>query len=138
MHFWLRRGVAGFCMDVINLISKDQSFPDTLVSELGSKFQPGERFYIKGPRFHEFMYGIYDNVLSKYDTMTVGKTLYILDMREIIKTVGSIAKELSMIFTFDYMDIEDIKIKGESKWSLCTWKLTELKEIMPGWQKKMV
>lgn len=138
MHFWLSRGVAGFRMDVINLISKDQSFPDAPIIEPDSKFQPGEKFYTNGPRFHEFMRGIYDNVLSQYDTITVGETPYVTDMSEIIKTVGSTANELNMIFTFDHMEIEDVKTKGDSKWSLRTWKLTELKEIMSGWQKKMI
>ncbi|KAJ5363423.1 alpha-glucosidase, partial [Penicillium cataractarum] len=138
MHFWLRRGISGFRMDVINLISKDPSFPDAPVIEPNCEFQPGERFYTNGPRFHEFMHGIYDNVLSKYDTITVGETPYVSDMSEIIKTVGSTAKELNMIFIFDHMEIADIKTKGESKWSLRDWKLTELKQILSGWQRKMI
>ena len=137
MEFWLRRGVAGFRMDVINLISKDQSFPDAPIIDPESKYQPGERFFTNGPRFHEFMHGIYDNVLSRYDTITVGETAYITEMSEIIKTVGSTAKELNMAFTFDHMEIEDIKTRGESKWSLRDWKLPELKSILGGWQKRM-
>ncbi|CAG8207420.1 unnamed protein product [Penicillium salamii] len=137
MEFWLSRGVAGFRMDVINLISKDQSFPDAPIIDPSSKYQPGERFYTNGPRFHEYMRGIYDNVLSKYDTITVGETPYITDMEEIIRTVGSTARELNMAFNFDHMEIEDVKTKGESKWSLRDWKLTELKGILSGWQKRM-
>ncbi|GAD98112.1 alpha-glucosidase [Paecilomyces variotii No. 5] len=138
MHFWLSRGVAGFRMDVINLISKDQSFPDAPVIDPNCEFQPGERFYTNGPRFHEFMHGIYENVLSKYDTITVGEAPYVTEMSEIIKTVGSTAKELNMIFTFDHMEIEDVKTKGDSKWSLRDWNLSELKTIISGWQKKMI
>ncbi|KAE8366650.1 alpha-glucosidase [Aspergillus caelatus] len=137
MEFWLRRGICGFRMDVINLISKDQSFPDAPIIDPASKYQPGERFYTNGPRFHEFMHGIYDNILSKYDTITVGETPYVTDMKEIIKTVGSTAEELNMAFNFDHMEIEDIKTKGESKWSLRDWKLTELKGILSRWQKRM-
>ena len=74
MHFWLSRGVSGFRMDVINLISKDPAYPDAPIVEPDCDFQPGEQFYTNGPRFHEFMHGIYDNVLSKYDTITVGET----------------------------------------------------------------
>ncbi|KAE8419688.1 glycoside hydrolase superfamily [Aspergillus pseudocaelatus] len=137
MEFWLRRGICGFRMDVINLISKDQSFPDAPIIDPASKYQPGERFYTNGPRFHEFMHGIYDNILSKYDTITVGETPYVTDMKEIIKTVGSTAEELNMAFNFDHMEIEDIKTKGESKWNLRDWKLTELKGILSRWQKQM-
>jgi glycosidase len=71
-------------MDVINLISQDPSFPDAPVVEPNCEFQPGERFYTNGPRFHEFMHGMYDIVLSKYDTMTVGETPYVSEMSEII------------------------------------------------------
>ncbi|KAJ5743730.1 alpha-glucosidase, partial [Penicillium manginii] len=137
MEFWLSRGIAGFRMDVINLISKHQSFPDAPVIDPKSKYQPGEKFFTNGPRFHEFMHGIYDNVLSKYDTITVGETPYISDMSEIIKTVGSTAGELNMAFNFEHMEIEDIKTRGESKWSLRDWRLTELKSIISGWQRRM-
>lgn len=74
------------------------------------------------------MHGIYDNILSKYDTITVGKTPHVSDMSEIIKTVGSTAKELNMILKFDHMEIADV-------WSLRDWKLTELKQILSGWQR---
>lgn len=78
------------------------------------------------------MHGIYDNILSQYDTITVGETPYVTDMSEIIKTVGSTAGELNMAFNFDHMEIEDVKTRGESKWSLREWKLTELKAILSG------
>ncbi|RAH68039.1 glycoside hydrolase family 13 protein [Aspergillus aculeatinus CBS 121060] len=138
MHFWLSRGVSGFRMDVINLISKDPSFPDAPVVDPSCQFQPGERFYTNGPRFHEFMHGIYENVLSEYDTITVGETAYVSDISEIIKTVGATAKELNMIFIFDHMEIADVKTKGDSKWSLRDWKLTELKQIFSAWQRNMI
>lgn len=125
-------------MDVINLISKDPAFPDAPMMEPDCEFQPGERFYTNGPRFHEFMQGMYDNVLSKYDTMTVGETPYVSEMSEIIKTVGSTAKELNMIFIFDHMEIQDVKTKGESKWSMRDWKLPELKKILSIWQRRMI
>lgn len=84
------------------------------------------------------MHGIYKNVLSKYDTMTVGEMPYITEMSEIMKTIGSTANELNMIFNSDHMELEDIKTKGDSKWSLRIWELTELKGIISGWQKKMI
>ncbi|KAJ5724324.1 alpha-glucosidase, partial [Penicillium malachiteum] len=138
MHFWLSRGVSGFRMDVISLISKDPAFPDAPIVEPDCEFQPGEQFYTNGPRFHEFMHGIYDKVLSKYGTITVGETPYVDDIGEIINTVGSTAQELNMIFIFDHMEIQDVKTKGDSKWSLRDWKLPELKNIFSGWQKKMI
>jgi oligo-1,6-glucosidase len=136
MRFWLDRGVAGFRMDVINLISKDQNFPDAPITEVGAKYQPGERFYTNGPRFHEFMHAIYETVLSKYDTLTVGEMPYITDISEVIKTVGATEKELNMMFIVDHVEVEDVKTKGESKFSMRSWKLTELKGILPGSRRK--
>jgi glycosidase len=43
-----------------------------------------------------------------------------------------------MIFIFDHMEIQDVKTKGESKWSMRDWKLPELKKILSGWQRKMI
>lgn len=66
MHFWLGRGVQGFRLDVINVISKDQDFPD-------DKLGDGRRFYTDGPRVHEYMRELNQQVFSKYDMMTVGE-----------------------------------------------------------------
>jgi oligo-1,6-glucosidase len=71
MHFWLKRGASGFRMDVINLISKVQTFPDA-EGTLGDdhEFHPGNRFFVNGPRFHEYMKEMNREVLSKYDCYT--------------------------------------------------------------------
>ncbi|OJJ99557.1 hypothetical protein ASPACDRAFT_1880894 [Aspergillus aculeatus ATCC 16872] len=95
MQFWLSRGVSGFRMDVINLISKDPSFPDAPVVDPSCQFQPGKRFYTNGPRFHEFMHGIYEHVLSRYETITVGETAHVSDISEIIKTCHDQARSVS-------------------------------------------
>jgi oligo-1,6-glucosidase len=71
MHFWLKRGVSGFRMDVINLISKHPKFPNAPAT-LGDdhEFHPGNRFFVNGPRFHEYMREMNSVVLSKYDCYT--------------------------------------------------------------------
>ncbi|KAL4942970.1 hypothetical protein BDV06DRAFT_221661 [Aspergillus oleicola] len=117
----------------------DQSFADASIIEPSSRYQPRERFFTYGPRFHGLCISeMYERQCSsKYDTITVGETPYVTDIQEIIKTVGSTAKELNMAFNFDHMEIKDVKTKGESKWSLRDWKLTGLKEIISGWQKRM-
>jgi oligo-1,6-glucosidase len=71
MHFWLQRGASGFRMDVINLISKVDSFPNA-EETLGDdhEFHPGNKYFVNVPRFHEFMKEMYYDVLSKYDCFT--------------------------------------------------------------------
>ncbi|WP_370222303.1 alpha-amylase family glycosyl hydrolase, partial [Cytobacillus sp.] len=70
MEFWFEKGVDGFRLDVINLISKDQQFPDD-----DGSVPPGDgrKFYTDGPRVHEFLHEMNENVFSKYDSMTVGE-----------------------------------------------------------------
>jgi oligo-1,6-glucosidase len=56
MHFWMRRGVSGFRMDVINMISKDPLFPDADPTiDPSHKYQPGQKYFVNGPRMHEYL-----------------------------------------------------------------------------------
>jgi glycosidase len=73
LRFWLDRGVSGFRMDVINLISKVQTFPDAEIFDPTAKYQSGDKFFANGPRLHEFLQDMNQKVLSKYDTITVGE-----------------------------------------------------------------
>ena len=71
MHFWLKRGASGFRMDVINFISKVSTYPDA-DKTLGDdhEFHPGNKFFVNGPRFHDYMREMNEKVLSKYDCYT--------------------------------------------------------------------
>ena len=66
MRFWAEKGIDGFRLDVINLISKDQTFPN---DDMGD----GRRFYTDGPRIHEYLNEMNQEVFSKYDMLTVGE-----------------------------------------------------------------
>ncbi len=71
MRFWMDKGVDGFRLDVVNLLSKDQSFKD---DTLESPNHDGRRFYTDGPRIHEYLHDMNVNVFSKYEgSMTVGE-----------------------------------------------------------------
>jgi oligo-1,6-glucosidase len=78
LRFWLDRGASGFRMDVINMISKVQSFPDAPVVAPENPYQPGFKYYTNGPRLHEYLKSMHKEVLSKYDTITVSAKLPIL------------------------------------------------------------
>jgi oligo-1,6-glucosidase len=108
MLYWIEKGCCGFRMDVINLISKDQSFPDAPQNlPPGHKYQDGSKFFVNGPRLHEFLRALNREVLSKHDTITVGEMPGISDPSEILRTVGQDAGELNMIFIFDIVDIDN-------------------------------
>ncbi|KAF2173286.1 glycoside hydrolase family 13 protein [Zasmidium cellare ATCC 36951] len=135
LRFWLDRGASGFRMDVINLISKVQSFPDAEVTDPTSKYQSGHKYFANGPRLHEFLKEINKEVLSKYDTITVGEMPFVEDEDEIIRVVGENEHELNMIFIFALVDIDGIP--GASRLTLYDWNAADLRKIVAKWQNVM-
>ncbi|RVX67904.1 hypothetical protein B0A52_08509 [Exophiala mesophila] len=136
MKFWLDRGVAGFRMDVINMISKVPSYPDApiVLDPKSHQFQPGTQFFVNGPRLHDYLQEMYREVLSKYDTVTVGEMPGVSDENEILRTVGADAGELNMIFIFDLVDID----KPNVRMALKPWDVKEMKSIITRWQRCMI
>ncbi|KAH7069206.1 alpha-glucosidase-like protein maltase [Paraphoma chrysanthemicola] len=136
LRFWLDRGCSGFRMDVINLISKVQSFPDAEVIVKDNTYQPGDKYYANGPRLHEWLKEINREVLSKYDTLTVGEMPFVRSEDEIIRVVGAESKELNMIFSFDIVDIDNAP--NDFKLSLQDWDARDLKRIISRLQRLML
>lgn len=137
MHFWLQRGASGFRMDVINFISKDQRFPDAEPT-LGpnAPYHPGHKYYINGPRMHEYLQEIKVKVLSKHDAITVGEMPEIQDIGEILRTVKSKTGELNMIFIFDIVGIDN---QPESpRFTYRNWTAKDLASIITKWQQVMI
>jgi glycosidase len=128
MRFWLDRGIDGFRLDVINFISKDQSFPDS--DQLVLK---GSEYYAAGPRLHEYLRGIGD-ILDEYHAFSVGEMPCVYDPEEIIKSVGASRGELSMIFHFDLVTIDYGPL---GKYSPREWTVAELAHLADKWQRFM-
>ncbi|KAF2029621.1 glycoside hydrolase [Setomelanomma holmii] len=136
LRFWLDRGCSGFRMDVINLISKVQTYADAEVNVKNNKYQPGDKFYANGPRLHEYLKEIRKEVLSKYDTLTVGEMPFVRDEDEIMRVVGAESEELNMIFSFDIVDIDNAP--NDFKFSLYDWDARDLKRIINRLQRLML
>jgi oligo-1,6-glucosidase len=136
MHFWLNRGCAGFRMDVINMISKVPTYPDAeiVLDPATHKYQPGTKYFVNGPKLHDYMREMYREVLSKHDTITVGEMPGVSDENEILQTVGAKAGELNMIFIFDLVDID----KPNVRMALKPWNVREMKSIISRWQRCMI
>jgi len=100
MSFWLDKGVDGFRMDVINLISKTPGLPDAPVILPGQEFQPADVHYANGPRLHEFLRGL-RATLNQYDAFAVGEMPWVKAERDVLNAVVADRKELNMIFQFD-------------------------------------
>ncbi|MEX0662481.1 MAG: alpha-glucosidase [Balneolaceae bacterium] len=99
MRFWLEKGVDGFRLDVISLISKRTDFTDTDLDNFADVI---EQVYANGPRLHEYLREMNEEVLGQYDIMTVGEAVGVPKNMALL-CVGEDRNELDMIFQFDHM-----------------------------------
>ena len=131
MTFWCEKGIDGFRMDVISMISKDQAFPDgKMNNSLYGDFGP---YCVHGPRIHEFLQEMNREVLSRYDIMTVGETSGVT-IEEAQKYAGEAGKELNMVFQFEHVD----NGSGDyGKWTTEKYDFKEFKRIMIKWQEEL-
>ena len=135
MNWWVARGVDGFRMDVINSISKVQSFPDAPNPD-GLPSVPAPQFYIQGPRLFEFYGEIKRAVLARHDLVTIGEAP-LTPIEEAVATVDETTGFLSMVITFDHMDV-DIAAHGfAGKWARRPFELARLRAVMSQWQDAM-
>lgn len=126
IHFWAKKGVDGFRLDVINLISKDQAFPDDEVGD-------GRRFYTDGPRIHEFLQDVSRDVFAPVGAMTVGEMSS--TSLEHCQRYGALdGSELSMVFNFHHLKVD---YPGGDKWTKAPFDFLELKRIFNHWQSGM-
>lgn len=126
IHFWANKGVDGFRLDVINLISKDQTFPN---DEIGD----GRRFYTDGPRIHEFLQDVSRDVFAPVGAMTVGEMSS--TSLEHCQRYGALdGSELSMVFNFHHLKVD---YPNGDKWTKAPFDFLELKRIFNHWQSGM-
>ncbi|WP_222981979.1 alpha-glucosidase [Flagellimonas meishanensis] len=130
VEYWFKKGVDGFRMDVISLISKPDGLPDTTFE----KFQDTiVHNYANGPKIHQYLREMNQEVLSKYDIMTVGEGPGI-DLKNGPLYVGEDRKELDMVFHFDHMFI-DCGIGG--KYDPQPFTLNQFKKVFTQWDEAL-
>jgi len=130
MTWWCDRGIDGFRMDVISMISKKDGLPDGPVEGLYSPCMYGT---CNGPRVHDYLREMNQRVLSKYDIMTVGETAGVT-VEEAKKYANSDGSELNMVFQFEHVGLDSGEI---DKWSKAPMQLSKLKENLTKWQKEL-
>ena len=127
MTRWCEKGIDGFRMDVISLISKPEGYPDAKVVGLYGDMG----ICANGPKVHDYLKEMNEKVLSKFDIMTVGETAGVT-LEEAKKYANTDGSELNMVFQFEHMDLDG----GEKfKWSTQPMPLVPLKENLSKWQK---
>ena len=131
MDWWCKKGIDGFRMDVISMISKDPALPDGPVN--GSGYGDYGPYAVNGPHVHEYLQEMNREVLSKYDLMTVGECSGVT-IEEAKKYANQDGRELNMVFQFEHMDLDG----GETfKWNDRKINLKELKQVLSKWQTEL-
>ncbi|MBU3160475.1 alpha,alpha-phosphotrehalase [Clostridium frigoris] len=132
MDFWLSKGVDGFRLDVINLLSKDQTFPN---DTLNTPTEDGRKFYTDGPKIHRFLKQLNKNVFSKYkDILTVGE-MSSTTIDNCVKYTKPNEEELNMSFSFHHLKVD---YPSGQKWELGEFDFIKLKKILTDWQYGMI
>jgi oligo-1,6-glucosidase len=135
MRFWLDRGVDGFRMDVINLISKPAGLPNA-PQALGAAYGDVQQVVADGPRLNEFLQEMNREVLAKYDVMTVGE-MPGSTPQDAIKYTGLHSHELNMVFQFDHVSLAANPDEKFGKWNDQPIKLADLKKALFRWQTEL-
>ena len=131
MTWWCEKGVDGFRMDVISMISKDPAFPDGVVEN--GLYGNRDPYVCNGPRVHEYLQEMNQKVLSKYDLVTVGETAGVT-IEEAKKYANLDGRELNMVFQFEHMDIA----AGEhGKWTTDRISMPKLRKVLNKWQTEL-
>ena len=130
MRWWLDRGVDGFRMDVINMISKDTDLPDGHVLD-GSPFGEGSRYYLCGPRIHEFLQEMHREVFAGREDrlLTVGEMPGVTIDEARLFTDPARA-EVDMVFQFEHVQLD----QGRNKFDVKPLPLRDLKASLNRWQ----
>lgn len=125
MTWWCNKGIDGFRMDVISMISKTKEMPDGIDGDFGP-------YCIHGPNVHQYLREMNQEVLSKYDIMTVGETAGVT-IEQAQQYAGEDAHELNMVFQFEHVEGDG----KYGKWTNEKIPLVTLKKILSRWQTKL-
>ena len=118
MNFWINKGIAGFRMDVIDLIGKD------IDKEITGN----------GPKLHTLIKEMNRETFGDKNLLTVGETWGVTpDIAKLYSNPNG--DELSMVFQFEHIGLDEIK--GKSKWDLANLDFVELKKVFSKWQAEL-
>jgi len=129
MRWWLDRGVDGFRMDVVNMISKDPALPDGEVAGAGP-YGDGSPHFLSGPRIHEHLQEMHREVFAgRAGLLTVGEMPGVTVEQAVLFTHPA-RREVDMVFQFEHVGVDH----GATKWDVVPLDLTRLKASLARWQ----
>ncbi|WP_037285361.1 glycoside hydrolase family 13 protein [Saccharibacillus sacchari] len=132
VRYWIDKGVNGFRLDAINVISKDSGLPDTSEQKMEGS---GYKHFKNGPNVHEYLRELNEKAFShKEGIITVGEASMV-SMDDVARYTHPDRRELDMIFM---MESPSIGNDPNDAFKSRDWKLTELKEIVTRWEKELL
>lgn len=129
MNWWCEKGIDGFRMDVISLISKPEGLPDGIPGETGY----ADSGCANGPHVHEYLKEMNRKVLSHYDLITVGEAAGVT-LEEAKRYANADGSELNMVFQFEHMGSGPEADNRYGKWDSHKMPLPVWKKILSRWQ----
>lgn len=129
MTWWCEKGIDGFRMDVISLISKPEGLPDGIPGETGY----ADSGCANGPHVHEYLKEMNRKVLSHYDLITVGEAAGVT-LEEAKKYANADGSELNMVFQFEHTGGGPEADNHYGKWDSHKMPLPVWKKILSRWQ----
>ncbi|WP_338231281.1 glycoside hydrolase family 13 protein [Companilactobacillus muriivasis] len=133
MRYWKAQGVDGWRMDVITSISKNQSFPDN-DNPHNLKYVVGNQD--NGPRMHEFIHEMNQEVLKPFEMMSVGEAPA-SKSKDARLLVDPRREELNMVFTFEHMHVDREPGNVNGRWAIQPVDIVQLKKTLANWQNTL-
>ncbi|PZD96999.1 glucohydrolase [Paenibacillus sambharensis] len=132
IRFWLDKGIDGFRIDAVNVISKESDLPDAERSPEEKLQANGEPHYKNGPNIHTYLKELHE-VFSQYPIVTAGETSSVT-IDDVKRYTSPEQKELDMVLMIEASKIADPE---HDMWEEKQWTLTELKSIVKNWQQEL-
>ena len=127
VNFWIDKGVKGFRFDVINLISKPETYEDDLTGN-------GKKYYTDGPKIHEYLQELNREAFGRFDDMITVGEMSSTTLENSIRYSNPDSHELSMIFSFHHLRID---YPSGNKWEIQPFRFHDLKKNLFTWQREM-
>ncbi|WP_046213823.1 glycoside hydrolase family 13 protein [Paenibacillus wulumuqiensis] len=131
MHHWLKLGIDGYQIDAVNSISKDTRFPNTDDTE--RRQANAEQYFKEGPRVHEYLHELYEDVFAHYSIFTAGEPSGIGTDEAALYTHPD-RQELDMVLMMEASKIDTVT---NDLWQYQPWTLQDLKKIMGDWNRNL-
>ncbi|KAL1296915.1 hypothetical protein AAFC00_004526 [Neodothiora populina] len=133
LRFWLDKGIDGFRLDAINLVSKVPGLPDAPILNPSRHEQKANDFFANGPNIHLYLQEMYEKVFTHYKCVVLGEMSCGITTQQAVDYLApSNGKpEIDLIIQFNHVELDCI---DGDKWLLRDWQLRELKDVTTKWQ----